>query len=157
MDGEHTIERCAAVTAETLRRVFADLAIQRVVYDHMLLKPNMVIPGKKSGQKAAPEEVAAATVRTFKQVVPAAVPGIVFLSGGQSPDEATANLNAINKLGPLPWRLSFSFGRALLDPALAAWAGDDANRDAAHEALLARARANAAASVGEYAEDHAVA
>jgi fructose-bisphosphate aldolase class I len=157
MDGEHTIERCAAVTAETLRRVFADLAVQRVAYEHILLKPNMVIPGKKSGQRATPEEVAAATVSTFKQVVPAAVPGIVFLSGGQSPEEATANLNAINKLGPLPWRLSFSFGRALLDTALAAWAGDDANRDAAHEALLERARANSAASVGEYAAEQVVA
>ena len=154
MDGEHGIERCEEVTSETLRRVFDDLAGQRVAYEHMLLKPNMIVPGKKSGQQATPEEVAEATVRTFKRVVPAAVPGVVFLSGGQSPDEATANLNAINKLGPLPWRLSFSFGRALLDPALAAWAGDDANRDAAHEALLERARANAAASTGSYAGAH---
>ena len=154
MDGEHGIERCEEVTTETLQRVFADLDGQRVAYEHMLLKPNMIVPGKKSGQRATPEEVAEATVRTFKRVVPAAVPGVVFLSGGQSPDEATANLNAINKLGPLPWRLSFSFGRALLDPALAAWAGDDANRDAAHEALLERARANAAASTGSYAEAH---
>jgi fructose-bisphosphate aldolase class I len=150
MDGEHTMERCEEITAAALRRVFADLAVERVSYEGMLLKPNMIVPGKKSGQRATPEEVAEATVRVFKDVVPAAVPGIVFLSGGQSPDEATANLNAINKLGPLPWRLSFSFGRALLDPALAAWAGDDANRDAAHEALLDRARANAAASTGEY-------
>jgi fructose-bisphosphate aldolase class I len=150
MDGEHTMEQCAEVTADALRRVFAALAVERVALEHILLKPNMVVPGKKSGQTATPEEVAEATVRVFKEVVPAAVPGIVFLSGGQSPEEATANLNAINKLGPLPWRLSFSFGRALLDPALAAWAGDDANRDAAHEALLDRARANAAASTGEY-------
>jgi fructose-bisphosphate aldolase class I len=157
MDGEHTLERCAEVTALTLRKVFADLALERVAYEHILLKPNMVVPGKKSGQRATPEEVAAATVQTFKEVVPAAVPGIVFLSGGQSPDEATANLNAINKLGPLPWRLSFSFGRALLDPALAAWAGEDANRDAAHEALLDRARANAAASTGEYAPEQVTA
>ncbi len=157
MDGDHKIERCEAVTTETLRRVFNELQDQRVTLEHMLLKPNMVLPGKKCSERASAEEIAEATVRTFLRVVPSAVPGIVFLSGGQSPEEATANLNAINKLGPLPWRLSFSYGRALQDHALAAWSGEDANRDAAQEALLERARANAAASTGEYAEDQVVA
>jgi fructose-bisphosphate aldolase class I len=118
----------------------------------MLLKPNMVVSGKKCPVQASVEEVAEATVRCFRRVVPAAVPGIVFLSGGQSPELASAHLNAINKLGPQPWRLSFSFGRALVDPALAAWVGDDANRAIAQEALLDRTRANADASIGELAE-----
>ncbi len=154
MDGDHTIERCETVTTKALRHVFAALAIQNVSYEQMLLKPNMVIPGKKSGQQASPEEIATATIRTFRRVVPAAVPGIAFLSGGQSPEDATANLNAINKLGPLPWRLTFSYGRALQDYALSAWAGEDANRDAAQDALLQRARANAEASTGSYAGEH---
>ncbi|MEA2265001.1 MAG: fructose-bisphosphate aldolase, class [Solirubrobacteraceae bacterium] len=157
MEGDHSIDRCEEVTTSTLRRVFAHLAEQRVALEGMLLKPNMVIPGKQAAQQATPEEVAEATVRCFKRVVPAAVPGIVFLSGGQSPEEATANLNAINKIGGLPWRLSFSFGRALQDQAVAAWAGEDANRDAAQEALLERSRANAEASTGDYAAAPAVA
>jgi fructose-bisphosphate aldolase class I len=152
MDGDNTMERCEEVTTATLRAVFAELKAQRVVLELMLLKPNMVVSGKKCPVQASVEEVAAATVRCFRREVPAAVPGIVFLSGGQAPALASAHLNAINKLGPQPWRLSFSFGRALVDPALAAWVGDDANREAAQEALLDRTRANAAASVGELAE-----
>jgi len=149
MDGDHTIERCEEVTTVTLRCVFAALADQQVVLEHMLLKPNMVIPGKQCPQQATSEEIAQATVRCFRRVVPAALPGIVFLSGGQGPQAAAANLNAINSIAKLPWRVSFSYGRALLDPALAAWAGEESNRDAAHEALLDRTRENAKASVGE--------
>jgi fructose-bisphosphate aldolase, class I len=152
MDGDNTMERCEEVTTITLRAVFAELEAQQVSLEHMLLKPNMVVSGKKCPVQASVEEVAEATVRCFRRVVPAAVPGIVFLSGGQSPELASAHLNAINKLGPQPWRLSFSFGRALVDPALAAWVGDDANRAIAQEALLDRTRANADASVGELAE-----
>ncbi|MEA2297176.1 MAG: fructose-bisphosphate aldolase, class [Solirubrobacteraceae bacterium] len=157
MDGEHTIERCQEVTTATLSRVFAELLDQRVSLEHMLLKPNMVLPGKKCSTRASAEEIAETTVATFRRVVPAAVPGIVFLSGGQSPEEATANLNAINKIPDLPWRVSFSYGRALQDQAVAAWAGEDANRDAAQEALLERSRANAEASTGEYAGDQVAA
>jgi fructose-bisphosphate aldolase class I len=152
MDGDHTIERCEEVTTAALDRVFTNLVEQEVVLEHILLKPNMIVSGKKCPVQASVEEVAEATIRCFRRAVPAAVPGIVFLSGGQSPELASAHLNAINKLGPQPWRLSFSFGRALVDPALAAWAGDDANRSAAQEALLDRTRANADASVGELAE-----
>ncbi|HWH11328.1 MAG TPA: class I fructose-bisphosphate aldolase [Solirubrobacteraceae bacterium] len=152
MDGDNTIEVCEEVTTTTLRRVFAELQDQRVSLELMLLKPNMVVSGKKCPVQASVEEVAEATVRCFRRVVPSAVPGIVFLSGGQTPELASAHLNAINKLGPQPWRLSFSFGRALVDPALAAWVGDEANRSAAQDALLERTRANADASVGELAE-----
>jgi fructose-bisphosphate aldolase class I len=152
MDGDNTMERCEEVTTATLRAVFAELQAQRVALEHMLLKPNMVVSGKKCPVQASVEEVAEATIRCFRRTVPAAVPGIVFLSGGQAPELASAHLNAINKLGPQPWRLSFSFGRALVDPALAAWVGDDANREAAQEALLDRTRANADASIGELAE-----
>ncbi len=157
MDGDHTIARCEEVTAATLRRVFAELLDQQVVLEHILLKPNMVIPGKTCPERASAEEIAEATVRTFRRAVPAAVPGIVFLSGGQSPEDATANLNAINKIADLPWRVSFSYGRALQDKALAAWAGEDGNRDAAQEALLEQSRANALASTGDYANAQAVA
>ena len=156
MDGDNTIERCEEVTTATLRAVFAEIQSQRVALEHMLLKPNMVVSGKQCPVQASVDEVAEATIRCFRRVVPAAVPGIVFLSGGQTPELASAHLNAINKLGPQPWRLSFSFGRALVDPALAAWVGDDANRAAAQEALLDRTRANADASVGELAESLAV-
>src|SRR4051794_38488939 len=128
MDGDHSIERCSDVTTATLLTVFAELIAQRVELDGMLLKPNMVLPGKKfSGGRAAPAEVAAATVACFREVVPAAVPGIVFLSGGQDDVEATANLNAINQIGPHPWQFSFSYGRALQAAALKAWVGDDVN------------------------------
>jgi len=152
MDGDNTMERCEEVTTATLRRVFAELQDQRVTLEHMLLKPNMVVSGKQCPVQASVDEVAEATIRCFRRTVPAAVPGIVFLSGGQSPELASAHLNAINKLGPQPWRLSFSFGRALVDPALAAWVGDEANRTAAQEALLERTKANSDASIGELKE-----
>ena len=130
MDGNHSIERCSGVTTDTLHTVFDELIAQRVELDGMLLKPNMVIPGKKfSGGQASPEQVADATIACFRDVVPAAVPGIVFLSGGQGDEEATANLDAINKLGPHPWQVSFSYGRALQAAALSAWKGADANAE----------------------------
>jgi fructose-bisphosphate aldolase, class I len=153
MDGGHTIERCYEVTEATLEAVFNELFSQRVVYERMLLKPNMVISGKECPQQAGPEEVAEATVRCFKSVVPAAVPGIVFLSGGQSDEQATANLNAMNAIGPHPWELSFSYGRALQAPSLKAWGGDAANVQAGQDALAHRARLNGAARSGSYTAD----
>jgi fructose-bisphosphate aldolase class I len=153
MDGSHTLERCYQVTCDTLHAVFDDLYDQRVEFEGMLLKPNMVIPGKESGQRATPDEVAQATISCFKTVVPAAVPGIVFLSGGQSDEEATANLDAINRRGPLPWQVSFSYGRALQAPALAAWRGEDANADAGSAAYLHRARMNGLARDGKWTPD----
>lgn len=153
MDGEHTIDRCYEVTEATLQAVFNELFSQRVVFEGMLLKPNMVLAGKDCPQQASPERVAEATIRCFRSVVPAAVPGIVFLSGGQSDEDATANLNAMNATGPHPWQLSFSFGRALQAPALKAWKGDDANVEAGQEALAHRARMNGAARDGSYTPD----
>jgi fructose-bisphosphate aldolase, class I len=153
MDGDHAIERCYEVTEATLEAVFNELFSQRVVYERMLLKPNMVVSGKECATQAAPEEVAKATVRCFRSVVPAAVPGIVFLSGGQSDEQATANLNAMNAIGPHPWELSFSYGRALQAPALKAWKGDEGNVAAGQEALAHRARLNGAARSGEYTPD----
>ncbi len=150
MDGGHTLERCYEVTEATLEAVFNELFSQRVVYEGMLLKPNMVVSGKESAQQASPEEVARATTRCFRGVVPAAVPGIVFLSGGQGDEEATANLNAMNAIGPHPWELSFSYGRALQAPSLKAWKGDEANVQAGQEALAHRARMNGAARDGSY-------
>jgi fructose-bisphosphate aldolase, class I len=153
MDGDHTIDRCYEVTEATLEAVFNELFSQRVVYEGMLLKPNMVISGKESRTQAGPEEVAEATVRCFRSVVPAAVPGIVFLSGGQGDEQATANLNAMNAIGPHPWELSFSYGRALQAPSLAAWKGEEGNVTAGQEALAHRARLNGAARSGEYTPD----
>jgi fructose-bisphosphate aldolase, class I len=150
MDGGHTIQRCYEVTEATLEAVFNELFSQRVVYEGMLLKPNMVISGKECSEQADPEEVAKATIRCFRSVVPAAVPGIVFLSGGQSDEDATANLNAINATGPHPWQLSFSYGRALQAPSLKAWRGDEANVQAGQDALAHRARMNGAARDGSY-------
>jgi len=150
MDGSNTISRCESVTTAVLEAVFAALSRHRVMLEGMLLKPNMVIAGKKCPVQSPVSEVAASTVRTLLRTVPAAVPGIVFLSGGQSPDQATAHLNAMNRLGKFPWELSFSFGRALQEPALLAWAGD-ANKVAVAQALyLQRARLNSAARSGSY-------
>jgi fructose-bisphosphate aldolase, class I len=149
MDGNHTIERCYQVTCDTLHEVFDQLYEQRVEFEGMLLKPNMVLPGKEN-RTAPPDEVAQATIRCFETVVPAAVPGIVFLSGGQGDEEATANLNAMNAMGPHPWQLSFSYGRALQAPALKAWKGDKANLEAGQRAYLHRARCNGAARSGDY-------
>ncbi|MEE9128582.1 MAG: class I fructose-bisphosphate aldolase [Phycisphaerales bacterium] len=151
MDGDHTIERCFAVTEATLHSVFNALYEQRVVLEASLLKPNMVLSGKDCPQQATPEEVAEATVRCFNRTVPAAVPGIVFLSGGQRNEIATANLNAMNAMDAThPWQLSFSYGRALQDPPLKAWRGDAANIERAKQAFHHRAKCNGAARHGKY-------
>jgi fructose-bisphosphate aldolase class I len=150
MDGDHDIDRCAAVTEQVLDAVFNALRLHQVSLELMLLKPNMVLPGKACRQ-AEPAEVAEATLKILRRAVPAAVPSINFLSGGQGPEEATANLNAINKLsGKVPWQLSISYGRALQQPALHAWSGKAKNREAAQQALLTRARLNSLARKGEY-------
>ena len=153
MDGPHTLDRCYEVTEATLEAVFNELFSQRVVYERMLLKPNMVISGNECSEQASPKQIAEATIRCFRSVVPAAVPGIVFLSGGQSDEQATANLNAINAGGPHPWQLSFSYGRALQAPSLKAWRGDEANVRAGQDALAHRARLNGAARDGSYTPD----
>ena len=150
MDGAHDLDRCEAVTAQVLRAVFHSLNRQGVMLEGMLLKPNMVIPGKGCPDQASPERIAAATLRCFRQTVPAAVPGIVFLSGGQSAEEATVNLNAMNAMGPQPWKLSFSYGRALQQPALTAWGGEAANVARAQSVLRRRAACNGAAALGAY-------
>jgi fructose-bisphosphate aldolase class I len=153
MDGGHTIQRCQAVTADTLGAVFAALRSHRVRFDGMLLKPNMVLSGKDAPQQAGVQQVAEATIRCLRDTVPASVPGIVFLSGGQTDEAATAHLNAINRLGPQPWQLSFSYGRALQAPALQAWKGEPANAPSAQRAYHHRARLNGAARFGRYSED----
>ena len=151
MDGGHDILACAAVTEKTLECVFVALFEQRVSLEGMLLKPNMVIPGKDCAVQADPEEVAAATLQVFRRVVPAAVPGVVFLSGGQSEEEASANLNALNALAAsAPWQLSFSYGRALQQSALKAWGGKAGNLAAGQVALRHRARMNGAARSAGY-------
>jgi fructose-bisphosphate aldolase, class I len=152
MDGGHTIERCYEVTAETQATVFAALRRHRVHLDGMLLKPNMVVSGSACPVQAGVQEVAEATVCCLRDNVPAAVPGIVFLSGGQSDELATAHLDAMNRLEPQPWQLSFSYGRALQAPALKAWKGDVANVSAAQMALYHRAKLNGAARFGRYSE-----
>jgi fructose-bisphosphate aldolase class I len=153
MDGDHTIERSFEVTSRTLHAVFTELRDQRVHYEGMLLKPNMVLSGYDSAEQASHEEVAAETMRCFYRHVPAAVPGIVFLSGGQSDEDATANLNAMNAIGPHPWQLSFSYGRALQAPALKAWTGKPENVEAAQRAYYHRAKMNGAARTGMYAPE----
>lgn len=153
MDGANSIERCEEVTDRVLDAVFAELKKQKVMLEGMLLKPNMVIAGKQCPQQAGVEQVAQATVRCLKRRVPSAVPGIVFLSGGQSNELATAHLDAMNRMGPQPWKLSFSYGRALQAPALEAWGGKDENIEAAQQAYLKRARNNGAAARGEYNAD----
>ncbi len=152
MDGDHDIEVCDLVTEEVLRAVFNELAVQGVVLEGMLLKPNMVISGQDCPERAGVEEVAALTLRCLRRVVPAAVPGIVFLSGGQSDEEATLHLNAMNKMaGTAPWKLSFSYGRALQAAPLKAWSGKPENLAAAQAAFIERAKANGAATLGSYA------
>jgi len=150
IDGDHSIERCAEVTEAVLHEVFHALHRHNVVLEHMLLKPSMVTPGKAYAHKASPEEVAAQTIRIFRRTVPAAVPSINFLSGGQTPAEATANLNALNRLSQQPWELSFSYGRALQQPALQAWKGNPNNVLNTQSALYKRARLNGAARHGDY-------
>ena len=152
MDGEHTLERCREVTEEVLRTVFVQLYTQRVVLEGMILKSNMVLPGLTCPRQEAVDEVADVTVRCLLRAVPAAVPGIAFLSGGQSAEMASARLNAMNVRfkSRLPWALAFSFARAIQQPALEIWQGEEANVKAAQQALLHRARCNRAARRGEY-------
>ena len=153
MDGDHSIERSFEVTSRTLHAVFTELRDQRVHPEGMLLKPNMVLSGYDHSQQASHEQVAEETIRCFKRHVPGAVPGIVFLSGGQSDEDATANLNAMNAMGPHPWQLSFSYGRALQAPALKAWGGKEENVEAAQRAYYHRAKMNSAARTGMYAPE----
>lgn len=152
MDGDHTIERCEEVSTAVLERTFEELSEQRVVLGRMLLKTGMVLSGADCPRQAGAQEVAAATLRCFRRAVPPAVPGIVFLSGGQSDVPATQRLNAISGAGGLPWRLTFSFGRALQDPAMKAWGGAPGNVAAAQRALAHRARCNGLAVRGTYTD-----
>ena len=151
MDGDHDIARCEVVTAQVLHAVFAELHAQRVLLEGMLLKPNMVIAGLKCARQASAKEIAEATIRCLKRYVPAAVPGIVFLSGGQSAEDATDNLNAMNAMGAHPWPVSFSYGRALQAPVQAVWQGRESQVAAAQKALLTRCQLNSLAREGKYA------
>ena len=153
MDGGHDIDRCVEVTEWVLKETFQELFYQRVALEGMVLKPNMAVPGKKSAKRAAVAEVAEKTVRVLKACVPAAVPGIAFLSGGQSDEEATAHLNAINKLGPLPWHVTFSYGRALQAAPQKTWSGKSENVAAAQRALNHRAAMNGLAALGQWQAD----
>jgi fructose-bisphosphate aldolase class I len=150
MEGDHGIERCEEVTTAVLRLLFDAHQEHRGSLDGLLLKPNMVVPGRASGQKATPSEVAVATLRALRQTVPVAVPGVVFLSGGQSPEQATANLNAMNQMGPHPWEISFSFARALQEPPMRAWGGNPDNVPLAQRLFRHRARCASAARSGRY-------
>ncbi|MBF0235529.1 MAG: fructose-bisphosphate aldolase class I [Desulfamplus sp.] len=150
MDGSHDIERCEVVTSRVLEAVFSELDAHRVLLEGILLKPNMVIAGMKCTRQASVQQVAEATIRCLTRYVPAAVPGIVFLSGGQSPEDATDHLNAINKMGQHPWQVSFSYGRALQAPVLAAWKGQEDNLAAAQKMFLKRCRLNGLAHDGKY-------
>jgi fructose-bisphosphate aldolase, class I len=152
MDADNSLETCWEVTTRTLHETFSALYDFGIDLQGTLLKPNMVIAGKGSAEQASPERIAEATIDCFKGTVPAAVPGIVFLSGGQSEVQATENLNAINQLGG-PWPLSFSYGRALQQSALQAWGGDPSNAEAAQAVFVHRARMNALAAAGEWSAD----
>jgi len=153
MDGDHDAERCYSVTEWLLKAVYEELYYQRVALEGTVLKPNMVVPGKKSAKRAAVEEVAEMTVRVLKSCVPAAVPGVAFLSGGQSDEEATARLDAINKIGGTPWKLTFSYGRALQAAPQKAWSGKSENMVAAQRAFSHRARMNGLATLGQWKAD----
>jgi fructose-bisphosphate aldolase class I len=153
MDGDHDIDRCYEVSLRVLNKTFQELRIQRVALEGMILKPNMAISGKKSAKPASVKEVAEKTIRLLKACVPAAVPGIAFLSGGQSDEDATAHLDAMNRIGGLPWRLTFSYGRALQAAPQKAWAGKADNLAAGQRAFTHRARMNSLASKGEWKAD----
>jgi fructose-bisphosphate aldolase class I len=153
MDGDHDIDRCYEVTERVLDKTFRELRVQRVALEGMILKPNMVIAGKKSAKQASVEQVAEKTIRLLKACVPAAVPGIAFLSGGQSDEDATAHLDAMNRIGNLPWGLTFSYGRALQAAPQKAWAGRAENVTAGERAFAHRARMNSLASKGEWKPD----
>ncbi len=153
MDGDHTIERCYEVSERVLETVFAELYEARIFLEGIVLKPNMVVPGKKAATQASPERVAAETLRLLKNCVPVAVPGIAFLSGGQSDIDATANLDAINRLGPLPWAVTFSYARALQAAPQKAWSGRPTQVAAAQAAFEHRARMNGLATLGQWSMD----
>ncbi|MFT6556843.1 class I fructose-bisphosphate aldolase [Sneathiella sp.] len=153
MDGFHSIDECYAVTETALKSVFDELYKQRVVLEQMLLKPNMIVPGLQCPEQAEADEVSAKTIYCFEQTVPASVPGIVFLSGGQSEEQATANLNKINQSGSHPWELSYSFGRALQTSALSTWQGKKENVDAAQAAFIKRCKLTSLARDGELSEE----
>ena len=153
MDGGHDIDRCAEVTGWVLKETFQALFFNRVALEGMVLKPNMIVPGKKSGKRASVDEVAEKTLRVLKECVPAAVPGIAFLSGGQSDEDATAHLDAINKMGPLPWHVSFSYGRALQAAPQKTWSGKSENVAAAQRAFSHRAMMNGLAALGQWKAD----
>ena len=153
MDGDHDIERCYEVTSRVLNKTFQELRVQRVALEGMILKPNMAVAGKKSARQASVQEVAEKTIRLLKACVPAAVPGIAFLSGGQSDEEATAHLNAINAIGNLPWKVTFSYGRALQAAPQKAWSGKSENVAAGQRAFSHRARMNGLASTGQWTAD----
>lgn len=150
MDGKHPIEKCREVTYTTLKSVFSQLSMQKVDFSAMLLKPNMIVAGKDLPEKAPAHQVAELTVKVFAEVIPDEVPGVVFLSGGQSAEDATVNLSEINKFAQMKWRLSFSFGRALQDPVLKTWAGKQENVPDAQRFFIKRARLNSLASAGQY-------
>ncbi|OGW35116.1 MAG: fructose-bisphosphate aldolase [Nitrospirae bacterium GWD2_57_9] len=152
MDGDHDIARCEEVTSAMLELVFDAIRAHHVMLDGMLLKPNMVLSGKQSAKQASPSEVADRTIRTLRRTVPAAVPGILFLSGGQTPELATEHLNIMNARGPHPWELSFSYARALQDPALKAWAGSASNAREAQYLFYQRAKCNGNARFGTYSK-----
>ncbi len=150
MDGPHSIQRCYDVTEQTLTSLFEQLQLHRVSLEGTLLKTNMVLSGKDANDRAGVEEVARMTIDCLKATVPAGIPGVVFLSGGQSDEESTAHLNAMNQIGGFPWELSFSYGRALQAPAIAAWKGEESNVEAGQRALYHRAKLNGAARSGGY-------
>ncbi|MCZ7659542.1 MAG: fructose-bisphosphate aldolase class I [Xanthobacteraceae bacterium] len=153
MDGDHDIDRCYTVSEWVLKATFEELYYNRVALEGMVLKPNMAVAGKKCPQRASVEEVADKTVRLLRACVPAAVPGIAFLSGGQSDEEATAHLDAMNKIGGLPWKLTFSYGRALQAAPQKAWSGKTENVAAAQRAFAHRARMNGLAALGQWKAD----
>jgi fructose-bisphosphate aldolase class I len=153
MDGDHDIDRCYEVTTRVLNKTFQELRVQRVALEGMILKPNMAVPGKKSAKQASVDEVAEKTIRMLKSCVPAAVPGIAFLSGGQSDEDATAHLSAMNRIGGLPWPLTFSYGRALQAAPQKAWSGRPENVAAGQRAFTHRARMNSLAAKGEWKAD----
>ncbi len=153
MDGDHDIDRCAMISEWVLKTVFEQLYYQRVALEGMVLKPNMTVPGKKSSKRASVEEVADKTLRVLRACVPAAVPGIAFLSGGQSDEDATAHLDAINKMGALPWRVTFSYGRALQHAPQTVWSGKPENVAAAQRAFAHRAMMNGLAAMGQWKAD----
>ena len=153
MDGDHDIDRCVEATTLVLKLQFEELYFNRVALEGIVLKPNMAISGKKNAKRAGVEEVAEKTVKMLRNCVPGAVPGIAFLSGGQSDEEATAHLDTMNKMGHLPWRLTFSYGRALQHAPQKAWSGKSENVAAAQRVFSHRARMNGLASMGQWKQD----